>query len=67
MKLWIFSAMISNPDDCLKSGIAKCECNLTGGYCGEDPNTCREWEGNVTDLRKGVGLTQICMFQLFLA
>lgn len=46
-------AIISNPDECLKTGIAKCECNLTGGYCGEDPITCRK--KNVTE---GVELTQ---------
>lgn len=61
-KLWIFSAIISNPDECLKTGIAKCECNLTGGYCGEDPITCRK--KNVTE---GVELTQSCKFLLFLA
>lgn len=56
MKLWIFLVIILNFDDCLKIGIVKCECNFTGGYCGEDLNICREWEGNVIDFRKGVGL-----------
>lgn len=56
MKLWIFLVIILNFDDCLKIGIVKCECNFAGGYCGEDLNICREWEGNVIDFRKGVGL-----------
>lgn len=66
-KLWIFSATIWKLDECLKTGNATCECNLNKGFCGEDPKTCEKWKGNVTDLTKGVGLTQSCKFFLFLA
>lgn len=41
-KLWIFLVIILNFDECLKIGIVKCECNFTGGYCGEDLIMCRK-------------------------
>lgn len=53
-------ATITNLDECLKTGNATCECKLNKGFCGEDPKTCENWKGNVTDLTKGVGLTQSC-------
>lgn len=51
-------ARITNPDECSGSGIAICECDLYEGFCGGDPKTCEKWGGNVTDLTKGIGLTQ---------
>lgn len=56
-------ARLTNLHDCLRTGNATCECNLDIGFCSEDPKTCRKWEGNVTDLATGVGLTQSCQVE----
>lgn len=47
--LWIFSARITNLDECLKTGNANCECNHDKGFCGDDPKTCEICDGNITD------------------
>lgn len=51
-------ARLTNPDECSKTGIAICECDLYKGFCDKYPETCQKWGGNETDLTKGVGLTQ---------
>lgn len=51
-------ATIGNLDECLKTGIIKCVCNLSTGFCNNDTKTCQKWDGNVEDLGKGVGITQ---------
>lgn len=56
----IFPARIVNLDDCLSTGYVACECDLSRGYCGEDPKTCRKWDGNETEIKKGMEITLNC-------
>lgn len=53
-------ATIVNFDECLRNGIVTCECDLSRGFCGEDPRTCRTWGGNKTEIKKGMELTLNC-------
>lgn len=52
--------ILANEEECKKTGIKKCVCDRSKRWCSPDPNTCQEWLGNETDIKKNHELSQNC-------
>lgn len=52
--------ILTNEDECNKTGIPNCVCDRSKHYCGPDHHTCQKWPGKATDIKEDQELAQNC-------